>query len=220
MENGNSQFFTANTSLILVEYAQMWQNQGYFFWNSCILTSVIKKKSDIKFVLDHHCLSTASSTEVLSACLWQKDITDVILFSYTILVWVSSMYLAPLCTIKNSYWKICVKFYSLIAFCLVRVCLLHCLSVRLHNGYTRAHVQIKQNVHTRIRQWMCVWKPKSYSLVEGNQTIRSLFSLWHMPLISGIGVQWTSRSLTTFDTCIQHGVSYNSCAVGAMYSGS
>ena len=45
----------------------------------------------------------------------------------------------------------------------VRVCLLHCMRVRLRNGYTQAYAQIMQHMHTH--------KKKSYSPVEGNQTI-------------------------------------------------
>ena len=32
--------------------------------------------------------------------------------------------------------------------CLVRACLLHCMRVRLHNGYTQAYVEIMQHMHT------------------------------------------------------------------------
>ena len=51
--------------------------------------------------------------------------------------------------------------------CLVCACLLHCMRVRLRNGYTQAYAQIMQ--HTHMHKAVAL-KPKSYSLVEGNQT--------------------------------------------------
>ena len=57
--------------------------------------------------------------------------------------------------------------------CLVRACLLHCMNVRLRNGYTQAYVQIMQYTHT-LKAVTGRVEAKSYSLVEGNQTIDDL----------------------------------------------
>ena len=47
---------------------------------------------------------------------------------------------------------------------------LYCLCVHLRNGYTQANAQIKQHTHMHKAMDVRV-KPKSYSLVKGNQTI-------------------------------------------------
>ena len=40
------------------------------------------------------------------------------------------------------------KIYRAPGHCLVRACLLHCMHVRLRNGYTQAYEQIMQHTHT------------------------------------------------------------------------
>ena len=77
-----------------------------------------------------------------------------------------------------------VPYYSLIAFdekvtfwlqrachCLVRACLLHCMRVRLHNGYTQAYVQIMQHTHmhkavsgrVEAKKLLSCWRQSNYS---------------------------------------------------------
>ena len=49
--------------------------------------------------------------------------------------------------------------------CLVRVCLLHCMCVRLRNGYTQAYAQIMQHTHT-------------HKAVTGRVEAKKLLSRW------------------------------------------
>ena len=55
--------------------------------------------------------------------------------------------------------------------CLVRACMLHCMRVRLCNGYTQAYVQIMQHTHMHKAVTRHVEAKKLLSLIEGNQTI-------------------------------------------------
>ena len=50
------------------------------------------------------------------------------------------------------------------------VCLLHFMCVRLHNGYTRAYVQIMQHANTHKAMTWSI-EAKSYSLVESNHNL-------------------------------------------------
>ena len=86
-------------------------------------------------------------------------------------------------------WLLCIDAYS---HCLVHVCLLHCLCASLHNGCTWPYAQIKQHTHT-YRAVAGRFETKSYSLVEGNQTI-------------GTGTTWwlDSDSIVTVINCRQH----------------
>ena len=72
----------------------------------------------------------------------------------------------PILWLPSTREKLCG--FNAPGHCLVHVCLLHCMRVRLRNGYTQAYVQIMQHMHT---QWPDALKPKSCSLVEDNQTI-------------------------------------------------
>ena len=60
--------------------------------------------------------------------------------------------------------------------CLVHVCLLYCMPVRLRNGYTRVCTQIMQHTHTHKAVTGCV-EVKSYSPVKGNWTIHNINNL-------------------------------------------
>ena len=59
--------------------------------------------------------------------------------------------------------------------CLVRVCLMQCMHVWLHNGCTQ-NSHANNGTYTRAQMlWTDALKPKSYSLVEGNWTIETSF---------------------------------------------
>ena len=83
----------------------------------------------------------------------QNDSTSWVIFSYTPIAFNE----------RVTFWL------QPPSHCLVSVRLLHCMRVRLHNGYTRAYAQIMQHTHTH-KVVADELKPKSYSLVEGNQT--------------------------------------------------
>ena len=61
--------------------------------------------------------------------------------------------------------------------CLVHTCLMHCMCAQLRNGYTHADSQLI-NIRTCTRQWPDALKPKSYSLIKGNQTIEGEEVIW------------------------------------------
>ena len=66
--------------------------------------------------------------------------------------------------------------------CLVRVRLLHCMRVRLRNGYTRAYAQIMQHTHT-------------HKEVTGRVEAKKLLSRWRQSNYSNMLVDYTSKFL-------------------------